>query len=588
MPGGVPATILNTPDGGIDIAGSITSAVYNYHSPFLLSGLSSKDVRMQAQKRGEQFAVDVRGTAGTRVIGQNFNEVAGFENATTTLVASTCGQIVSTANLGSNNTLTYPMHWQNAYQGGAFNPGNQFSNSAETLAKYQVLADVQSAIAQVTRRAEKQMFAGIFANNYVSKSSPSGAAMTTTTETFSSHVTHTPLYWTPKLVDSTNQQNTGVEIDRQQALAYFSRDASGYSLQSSNQAGFHLLPDWMFSAISAPLSLVHPSYMRHNAPNSDASFNPLNALFNTYNNMTNVCLDYTWFYTITTGEPAVTYYITIMVNYDAIAFYSPLQNGNMVDMLRNGFNSAPGFTQIPQLQMNGQLAQFLTDNGFGAGPHPAYNASQIMGMSGRFSDPVTRALHEGIISRYPSVAANGSDGYYSPLCYSIKAFQHGPDTSPTLSWQTSLEINKFAGSLRRMPQYIIPIYIDPALISSTPPSYTNPISATYAAFNTLSQQQFVEWAYDNADLVEYDLGKEHVHTGIVLNDTPFEGTTREIIEQSVGKDYKRGSQIHHETMFEKTLKGYDKMTSQASKSAKVPQALQAAQMREKLGEKIKA
>jgi hypothetical protein len=123
----------------------------------------------------------------------------------------------------------------------------------------------------------------------------------------------------------------------------------------------------------------------------------------------------------------------------------------------------------------------------------------------------------------------------------------------------------------------------------TPPVYANPLTATYAAFNTLPNADFCQWAFDNADLVEHDLNSEPVHIGAVVNERPFEGTTREIIEGSVGKEYKRNSRITQETLYEKTLKGYERMKSSAhaavgDKSARV--AIDSAAMREKLAPKI--
>lgn len=48
----------------------------------------------------------------------------------------------------------------------------------------------------------------------------------------------------------------------------------------------------------------------------------------------------------------------------------------------------------------------------------------------------------------------------------------------------------------------------------------------------------------------------------------WEGTTRELIEHKMGKEYKRSSRLVNETLFEKNQKSYHKMIHGAERSSR--------------------
>jgi hypothetical protein len=511
---------------------------------------------MQMEKRGEQFSVVVRGDAGTTVQGQNSITSSGFENAITKMITNTAMQVVSTANKGSNNTLAYPLFWKAVYQGNAFANNNQFLNPAQNLASNEFYVDMRNHMVAVARASDKQMVSSIFANNYVNESNASGTAMSQATVAYVNHITHTPITWTVNLNTTTNIQASGYNIMSMLSQAVNSMDSNGYSIGSSYQPPFWLLPDYMFDAVMTPLACVFPSTFRYNAQTSDATFRPVNALFATVNNITSVRLPLDFFYTVP-GD-AKNSLVCLMLTQDAVHYYAPKQNGTMIDMLRSVQTSMPGFSHIPGMNFE-TLSQFLVNN-LAAGPNASLSYDDIIEISRQYSDPLSEMLRRSITTRYPSGFSFGYEGCYHPLCYGVHVYDMPPSSSATTSWTTAVAINRFAGAVRKLPEYIVPIHIDPTLIVAVPPTYANPYSATYAAFSSMSPEMFDRFAFANKELVKYDLSQELVH-----KNGRKENTTRELIEQVMGKNFESKTQVYETTsLFEDVLEGYHRIQNAKS------------------------
>jgi len=551
MPGGVPYTLLQNPEGGIDGCNTVVSGSMSYHSSLLASQLAQPSVNMQMEKRGEQFAVVVRGDAGTTTQGQNSITSSGFENGITKMISNTAMQVVSTANKGSNNTLVYNLFWKAGFHGGAFANKNQFLNPPENMLNNEFHVDMRSHMVAVAKAADKQMVASIFANNYVNESNASGTAMSQSTVAYANHITHAPITWTVNLNTTTNIQASGYNIMSLLSQAVNSADANGYSIGSSYQAPFWLLPDFMFDAIMTPLACVFPATFRYNAQTSDSTFRPVNALFATVNNITAVRLPLDFFYTVP-GD-AKNSIVCLMLTQDAVHYYAPKQNGTLVDMLRNIHNSMPGFSQIPSMNSE-TLSQYLV-NSLAAGPNACLSYEDIMQISQEYSDPMTEMLRKSIASRYPSGYSFGYEGCYHPLCYGVHTYDMPPSSVAMTSWATAVVINRFASAVRKLPEYIVPIHIDPSLVVAVPPTYSNPYSATYAAFSSMSPEMFDRFAFANKELVKYDLSQEYIH-----RNGQKENTTRELIEQVMGKNFESKTQVYEtSSLFENVLEGYHRI-----------------------------
>lgn len=526
MPGGVPTTLLEYPDGGIDGLGVVLSSVYNYVSPLLLSKLASPDVNMVGEKRGEQFATVTAGTPGSRVMGQNYMDSTGFSTSKKRTQAVTPVQVQSTASFDGTATLTYPTNYMRGHQGGAFANQNQFLNPVENLINTSFITDMRAAIMTVARAADKQMFKGIWGNNYVSRQVP-GQAMTSTTETFASGVTHTPLVITTDLTAAGDPRTIGVKLINELKSARFQRDTNGFSLAKSSQHVYYVVPDFIFAAMTTMISCVNVSTLRYGAAQSDGTYAPVDALFSTFDGMTIIGLPYDDFYTVS-GDTNNSY-IGLAVVQDSIGWYSPKQNGNLVQMLR-GFDAMPGFSMIPQAGHQ-RLAELIANN-FAAGPNPALTEMDYMSASNRYGDPAVDMLRRGIAARYPDPFGTSYEGYYNPLCFGMYAYNMGPSTSSDTAWQTSLQINKFAGAVRSMPEYIVPIHINPALMVATPPTYSNPYTSTFAAAAGSDTQSFAAFAAQQPDLVSTQLKSEEPIT--------VEGEEmllRDFVDMKHGKDW---------------------------------------------------
>jgi hypothetical protein len=338
-------------------------------------------------------------------------------------------------------------------------------------------------------------------------------------------------------------------------------DANGYSIGGAYQAPFWGLPDFGFDTIMTRLESVFPSTFRHNVSVSDATFIPVNALFATANNVTMMRWPLDWFYTVAADENNSL--ITLMLTQDAVHWYSPKQSGNLIDMMRSYADALPGFSMIPS--MNPQtLSQFLFNN-LASGPNATMSFDQIMAISMQDSDPMTAMIRKSIESRYPSGYSFGYGGCYDPLCYGVNTYAMGPDSNAQKSWQTAVVINRFVGAVRHLPEYIVPIHINPKLIMATPPTYSNPYTATFAAFQTMEEEKFLQFVYSNPDLVKHDLSPGYVHKS-----NKRENTTRELIEQKLGKDFDRRvlPVTTPLSLFEETMKGYERQTKSITRAEK--------------------
>jgi hypothetical protein len=318
--------------------------------------------------------------------------------------------------------------------------------------------------------------------------------------------------------------------------ARFQRDANGFSLARSSQQVYYIVPDFIFAAMTTTISCVNVSAIRYGSAQSDGTYAPVDALFSTFDGMTIVGLPYDWFYTV--DQDANNSYICLAVVPDSIGWYSPKQNGNLIQMLR-GFDAMPGFSMIPQAGHQ-RLAELIANN-FVAGPNPALTEADYVSASARYGDPAVDMLRRAIAARYPDPFGTSYEGYYNPLCFGMYAYNMGPSTAQETAWQTSLQITKFVGSVRNMPEYIVPIHINPALMVENPPVYTNPYTATYAAAVTSDTNTFASFAAQQPQLVDEQLKSNQTitHKGQVMLVSDF-------IEKKHGRDWKmkKPVQIH--------------------------------------------
>lgn len=483
MPGAVPYTSLAFPSGGVDGLGNILASMLSYTSPLLMSGLMSSTINTTNVKRGEQFAMSVRASAGTGLFSQNDASAAGQQLVIDKTIHSTPMQIRATANLSSNAMASYGHFYLTGMQGDMYSASSSFLQPTEKLLHNSFLTDIKSQAHAVAQGVDEMLFKSIFSNNYINTSAPTNSAMTNITSTFSSAVTIPPVSLAVNLVTATDSQLTGIKLLNNIKQAYRAVDANGEGPSQNNAPAFLLVPDFIFDAFMPFLQTISLTPLRYGSGMSDNSYQYHNVSVATTSGITIVGLPRTWFYTVS-GDLNNSYFCLLLTQ-DAMGYYVPKQSTSIVPWVNNllsfpGFQSDVKGVNVSVLNQ-AILNQAILDNE-SAGPNTAISPEIVAELAAKYNDPTLATMLSSVASRFPNLASGiRSQHFYDPMSFGLICSQQPVTSDITNSLSLVFWTYAMASTVRALPQHIVPFYINPALVTAAPPVYSNPYTATTAA-----------------------------------------------------------------------------------------------------------
>jgi hypothetical protein len=514
MAGGVPNNSLGFATSGVDGLMGIMVAAASYISPFLYSGMWSVAAANAQMKSGEQIAINRRPTPGAMVQSQNTLESAGFSRRYSTEISAAPVRIKNTAVIGSNNTSVYSDTELHMSQGTGYSMTNPYMSDNALYARSVVMADLRSMISAVARASDKQMFQSIFGTHYIRVGSDSGG-VTATTETFSQGMTHKGVTQTANFKASGNPEDKAIAFLAGVKTCLTAVDSQGLSIASSYKMPMVLMPEPMYNEAMSYLSVLRGSYNRMNADRSDASFNMVQSMVTTMDGITFIGLPYTWFYTLQ-GAAKQTF-IGLVLTQDAVTPYCPLQYDKLVklglDVFRDQDNSI-----IDGNLVSGGIDYFVANEA--ASAFGALSTEDIRNMTTRYNDPMIDLLVSNAARRYPELnLSNNIMHSYNPLSYRVYTYSGGPTNQALTSYGRTMEVTRFAGALRALPSEIVPFFLPTDHYNNDfAPTYTNPLTATFVALQTVPASDMARWITANTT-------RRTEHQSIRLRSRPLDQPT---------------------------------------------------------------
>lgn len=495
MAGGVPNSSLGFATSGVDGLLGVMVASASYISPFLYSGMWSSYAANAKVKSGEQIAIVRRPTPGTMVQSQNTLESPSFASRASTEVSAMPVRIKNTALIGSASTAIYTDTELHMSQGVGYAADNPYMSDNALFARSVLMADLRSMISSVARDSDKLMFQSIFGTHYTRVGNAIGT-VTGGSETFSQGMTHHGITQTANFKGSGSPEEKAIAFLSNIKSCVTAIDSQGLSISSSYKMPIVLMPEPMYNEAMSYLSLIRGSYNRINADRSDGSFNMVQASVTTMDGITFIGLPYKWFYTLQ-GASSQTF-IGLVLTQDAVVPYCPLQYDKLVKLGLDVL-SAQDSSILDSNLVSGGIEYFVKNESDSA--YGALSVSDIQNMSRRYNDPMIDLLIANASRRHPELnLSSNMMNSYNPLSYRVYTYAQGPNPTPLTSYGRTMEVTRFAGAVRALPSEIVPLFLPTNHYNNDfDPSYSNPLTATYVALQTVPASDMARWITANKE-----------------------------------------------------------------------------------------